>query len=75
MRNPGYFASWIVGAVSFLFYGLIYLGLRTNGYVARGTLEWWESQRAFLFQVITAVIFLQLESLTTGTIPNFAVVK
>lgn len=66
MRNPGYFVSWIVGVVSFLFYGLIYLGLRTNGSVTRDTLEWWESQRAFLFQIATAIIFLQLESLTAG---------
>ncbi|KAJ3089196.1 hypothetical protein HK102_006975 [Quaeritorhiza haematococci] len=92
MRNAGFFVSWIVGAVSFLFYGLIYLGLRTSNLVSitqgalsnstssgtttfsststspTATIEYWDSQRAFLFQIVTAIIFLQLETLTTGKI-------
>lgn len=76
-RNPGFKISWIVGSVSFLFYGLVYLGLRTSSLAARiqndvqvqnniEALDYWDSQRAFIFQIVTAIVFLQLETLTSG---------
>lgn len=77
MRNPGFFVAWIVGGISFLFYGLIYLGLRTSNLVQRvqsgdiptgdtTSIDYWDSQRSFIFQIITAIVFLQLETLTSG---------
>ena len=33
IRNPGFHVSYLVGGVSFLFYGLVYLGLRTSSLV------------------------------------------
>jgi hypothetical protein len=76
-RNPGFHVSWIVGGISFLFYGLIYLGLRTSSLVEQietdhsaldklVAFEYWDSQRAFIFQLVSAIVFLQLETLTTG---------
>jgi hypothetical protein len=77
IRNPGFHVSWIVGGISFLFYGLIYLGLRTSSLVEQietdpdlldklVAFEYWDSQRAFIFQLVSAIVFLQLETLTTG---------
>lgn len=86
LRNPGFHVSWMVGAVSFLFYGLIYLGLRTSSLVDKiendptildklDAFDYWDSQRSFIFQFVTAIVFLQLETLTTGMFAGLLIRK
>lgn len=56
-------SSWILASGNFLFYGLLYLGLMTSDKYVPTDLTFVQSQKAFIFQVISGVCLLELEVL------------
>ena len=65
--KAGILGSFGLSCGSLLFFGLLYLGLKISG-KEDTELSFVQSQKAFIFQTLTAVMLMELDILARGNI-------
>jgi hypothetical protein len=60
-------SSFGLACANLIFYGLFYLGLKTQSLISRSDLAYVQSLRSFIFQIVNGVCLLELDILARGT--------